>query len=167
MKIVLSVVLAIFIAGCSEEKSSQTNVVQTNGEPAVKEAVKQGTPVEQTKVEEVVQKAAHEVEESKVVKKVEEVKKVVATAPVVEKTPSVDGAKLFTTCASCHGTQAEKKALGKSRIIKGWDEAKIITALHGYKDGTYGGQMKAIMKGQADKLSDADIKALAKYISKL
>nr|WP_226966518.1 c-type cytochrome [Sulfurimonas sediminis] len=79
----------------------------------------------------------------------------------------VDGAKLFTACSSCHGANAEKKALGKSQIIKGWSETKIITALKGYKDGTYGGAMKAVMKGQAAKLSDADIKALAEYISQL
>ncbi|MEN4045388.1 c-type cytochrome [Sulfurimonas sp. NWX367] len=82
-------------------------------------------------------------------------------------TTTADGAKLFTACSSCHGAHAEKKALGKSQIIKGWDKTKIITALKGYKDGTYGGAMKAVMKGQAAKLSDADIKALAEYISKL
>nr|WP_245534132.1 c-type cytochrome [Sulfurimonas autotrophica] len=79
----------------------------------------------------------------------------------------MDGAKLFTVCSSCHGAHAEKKALGKSQIIKGWDEAKIIMALKGYKDGTYGGAMKAVMKGQVTKLSEDDIKALAKYISNL
>ncbi|XXF40629.1 c-type cytochrome [Sulfurimonas sp. NW7] len=82
-------------------------------------------------------------------------------------TTTADGAKLFTACSSCHGAHAEKKALGKSQIIKGWDKTKIITALKGYKDGTYGGAMKAVMKGQAAKLSDADIKALAEYISQL
>jgi len=81
-------------------------------------------------------------------------------------TPALDGKKIFTACAGCHGVHAEKKALGKSHIIKGWNSAKIVAALHGYKDGSYGGSMKAIMKGQASKLSDDKIKAVANYISK-
>ncbi|MBA1432331.1 MAG: c-type cytochrome [Epsilonproteobacteria bacterium] len=82
-------------------------------------------------------------------------------------TAAVDGAKLFTACSGCHGAKGEKKALGKSQIIGGWESARIVTALKGYKDGTYGGAMKAVMKGQASKLSDAEIKALADYISEL
>ncbi|WP_421716937.1 c-type cytochrome [Arcobacter arenosus] len=78
-----------------------------------------------------------------------------------------DGAGLYQSCAACHGINAEKAALGKSQIIKGWDAAKIETALKGYKDGSYGGAMKGVMKGQVARLSDADIKALAEYISKM
>ena len=56
--------------------------------------------------------------------------------------------------------------MGKSAIVKGWDEAKTVAALNGYKAGTlntYG--MGAVMKGQAAKLSDADIADLAKQIA--
>jgi cytochrome c553 len=38
---------------------------------------------------------------------------------------------------------------------------EITAALTGYKDGSYGGPMKAVMKGQADKMSEGDIKAFA------
>jgi len=78
---------------------------------------------------------------------------------------AADGATLFKTCATCHGANAEKHALNKSQVIKGWDAAKIEKALNGYKDGSYGGAMKGVMKGQVARLSDADIKALAGYIS--
>ncbi|AXH14235.1 c-type cytochrome [Malaciobacter mytili] len=71
----------------------------------------------------------------------------------------------FAPCASCHGAKAEKAALGKSQIIAGWDEAKTIAALKGYKDGSYGGAMKGVMKGQVARLSDADIADLAKQIA--
>ncbi|AXH08998.1 cytochrome C [Malaciobacter halophilus] len=71
----------------------------------------------------------------------------------------------WAACASCHGQNAEKKALGKSQVIAGWDEAKTIKALQGYKDGSYGGAMKGVMKGQVARLSDADIKDLAKKIA--
>jgi cytochrome c len=90
-------------------------------------------------------------------------------APAVENTASAapDGKALFAKCAACHGQNAEKSALGKSQVIAGWDVAKIETALNGYKDGSYGGAMKGLMKGQVATLSDADVKALAEYVSGL
>jgi len=80
---------------------------------------------------------------------------------------AADGAALFKKCVSCHGASAEKAALGKSQVIKGWDAAKTVEALKGYKAGTYGGPMKTVMKGQVAALSDADIDALAAYIAGL
>jgi cytochrome c553 len=77
---------------------------------------------------------------------------------------SADGAELYKKCAGCHGVNAEKKALGKSQIIKGWDAQKTVAALKGYKDGTYGGAMKALMRGQVAALNDAQIESLAKFI---
>ncbi|QKF82230.1 cytochrome C [Halarcobacter ebronensis] len=93
--------------------------------------------------------------------------KITATMAILGLTSlfAADGATLFKTCATCHGANAEKQALGKSQVIKGWDAAKIEAALKGYKDGSYGGAMKGVMKGQTTRLSDADIKALAGYIS--
>lgn len=77
---------------------------------------------------------------------------------------AADGATLYKSCAGCHGAKGEKKALGKSHIIQGWEVEKTVAALKGYKDGTYGGPMKGLMKGQAAKLSDADMQEVAKYI---
>jgi len=68
-------------------------------------------------------------------------------------------------CKGCHGANFDKPALGKSQIVKGWDAAKIEASLKGYKDGSYGGAMKAVMKGQVAKLSDADIADIAKQIA--
>jgi len=79
---------------------------------------------------------------------------------------AADGKSLFNKCMGCHGANGEKKALGKSAVIKGWSEEKVIEALNGYKNGTYGGAMKGVMKGQVMALKDEDIKALATYISK-
>ena len=78
-----------------------------------------------------------------------------------------DGAAAYKKCAACHGAKAEKKALGASKIIAGWDAAKVEEALNGYKAGTYGGGMKGVMKGQVASMSDADIKAVSAYISTL
>jgi len=71
----------------------------------------------------------------------------------------------FAPCAGCHGAKAEKPALGKSQVIAGWPAEKTIAALKGYKDGSYGGAMKGVMKGQVARLSDADIEDLAKQIA--
>ena len=76
-----------------------------------------------------------------------------------------DGAAYFAKCAGCHGQNAEKKALGKSKVIAQMSKADIITALKGYKDGTYGGPMKGLMKGQVAGLDDASIEAVATYIT--
>ena len=75
-----------------------------------------------------------------------------------------DGAALYKKCAGCHGVSGEKKALGKSAPIKGWEAQKTIDALNGYKAGTYGGAMKGLMKGQVAPLDDAKIEAIAKFI---
>jgi len=69
-------------------------------------------------------------------------------------------------CAGCHGADFEKSAMGKSKIVKDLSKADIEKALKGYKDGSYGGTMKGIMKGQVAKLSDDDIKAIAEKVGK-
>lgn len=78
-----------------------------------------------------------------------------------------DGASLYKKCAACHGAKAEKKALNKSQIIQGWDKEKLANALKGYKDGSYGGAMKGLMKGQVATYSDEDIKKVSEYIATL
>jgi len=78
---------------------------------------------------------------------------------------AADGAGLYKKCAGCHGMNGEKPALGKSKIIKGWKSEQTIAALKGYKDGTYGGAMKGVMKGQVMSLNDEQIKALGDYIA--
>lgn len=74
-----------------------------------------------------------------------------------------DGKALFGKCAGCHGANGEKVAMGKGQAIKGQSAADIEKKLKGYKDGSFGGDMKGLMKGQVSALSDADIKAIAEY----
>lgn len=102
-------------------------------------------------------------------KKGNKMKKIIAGLALVATTSVLmaDGAALYKPCAGCHGAKAEKAALGKSQIIKGWDVAKTTAALKGYKDGSYGGAMKGVMKGQVATLDDAKIAELAKYIAGL
>jgi len=70
------------------------------------------------------------------------------------------------TCKGCHGAHFEKKALGKSKVVKDMTHAEIATALKGFKDGSYGGPMKGLMKGQVAKYSNADLEAFAQTIGK-
>ena len=73
----------------------------------------------------------------------------------------------YAKCVGCHGVNGEKAALnGKSKIIKDMTKAEIKTAMLGYKDGTYGGAMKGLMKGQSISLSIEDIEAIANQIGK-
>jgi len=77
-----------------------------------------------------------------------------------------DGATAYKKCVACHGLNGEKVALGKSKIIKNMTKAEIETSLLGYQNGTYGGQMKALMAGQVKTLSATDIKDIANKIGK-
>lgn len=74
-----------------------------------------------------------------------------------------------TKCASCHGKKAEKKALGKSNIIKGMPVDKIITLTKAYASGETKAMpiAKTIKKQFIDKYDDKQIKAVAEYINKL
>ena len=87
--------------------------------------------------------------------------KVIALASLLA--PTLYGAST-AACKGCHGASFEKKAMGKSKVVKDMSKADIVTALKGYKDGSYGGVMKGIMKGQVASLSDADMEAIANEI---
>ena len=88
--------------------------------------------------------------------------------PAATKTTPISGYTFYAhKCASCHGKNGEKAAFNNAQIIAGWDKEKSIAALNGYKDGSYGGSLKGIMKGQVSALSDAQIEAVSEYISTL
>jgi len=93
--------------------------------------------------------------------------KTAQTAVQISRTAEpVSGSRLYVhKCASCHGKDAKKSALNASVSIAGWDTKKTQDALNGYKNGTFGGKMKAIMEGQSKPLSDEEIKLISEYIS--
>jgi len=81
---------------------------------------------------------------------------------------AADGTALYKKCAACHGTNGEKKALGKSEVINTMSEGDLVSALKGYKAGTRNTKgMGALMKGQVASYSEADITAVSKYISSI
>jgi len=183
MKIVISAVVAAFLLiGCSEDSSkkideaaSKTKESVTQTQEAAKEVVKSTNEmVEKAKVvaDKVVEASKEVAVEAKKLadETIEATKKTInkAAKDVQDATATVDAGKtLYKACAGCHGASGEKAALGKSQIIQAWPAEKTEHALNGYKDGSYGGAMKGLMKGQVSKLSDSDIKAVSEYISKL
>lgn len=80
---------------------------------------------------------------------------------------AADGATVYKKCISCHGQKAEKLPPGGNDIIKDWKAEHIKEALTGYRAGTYGHKMKAIMKGQVGKFTDEQIDAVSNYIPAL
>ena len=70
----------------------------------------------------------------------------------------------IAACAGCHGQNFEKKAMGKSKVVKDMTLKEIIDALKGYKAGTYGDSMKQMMMTQVINVKDADLEAMAKLI---
>jgi cytochrome c553 len=67
------------------------------------------------------------------------------------------GAVNVGACKGCHGQNWEKAALGKSKIVADMSKGDVSKALIGYKNGTYGGAMAGVMKGQVAKYSDAEL----------
>jgi len=87
------------------------------------------------------------------------------TVVAVSAMMAADGAEIYKTkCFSCHGEKAIKPALNKSQVIAGWDAAKTIASVTGYKNGE-GGPMKSVMKPIASGLSEDDLKAVAATIA--
>ena len=163
--LVITATALLLFVGCTEEKKEQTTskqeLVQTNEKKA--EEVKQ----KEIKVEEQKKVETSKVEEKKLEEpKAAETKKEEVTQTIAVVNDS-DGETLFKTCTSCHGQKAEKEALGKSQVIAGWDKDRVIKALNGYKDGSYGGVMKGIMKPHVESKTPEQISALADFISKL
>ena len=148
---VVATSLLLFV-GCTEDKKeakeqvAPKQEVTQNVEEKAKE-VKTEVKVEEKKVEEA---------------KSEEPKQVNETT-----SNELNAETLFKTCASCHGLKGEKEALGKSQVITGWDKDRVIKALNGYKDGSYGGVMKNLMKTHVETKTPEQIEVLADYISKL
>lgn len=70
------------------------------------------------------------------------------------------------TCAACHGANGVS-AVPIYPNLKGQQAAYLISSLKAYKSGQRQGGMSAIMKPQADMLSDQDMENIAAYYSSL
>ena len=190
-----SIVATIIFTGCADEKpSSKTEVKETkvSQEQFVEQVQESAAQVaatiaqESKKVVDVGSEVAKNVTDD-VLEKSQKIKEQVVegatqtkdkieetinnivetkTASKDETTSSLDkGKALYLKCAGCHGASAEKPALGKSQVIKGWSKEQLVEALNGYKDGTYGAVMKGVMKSQVSTMTQEDIEAVSEYIA--
>jgi len=173
MKIVISMVVVMFLIGCSDDTKEDTKKILKDVQENIKE-IKQEIKEHKEEVIEDVKDIKKEVKENLKEVKKEVSKHVEKVKPKVKKEEtkkvvivSTNGEQVFKKCVGCHGSNAEKKALNKSQIIKGWDKEKVISAIEGYKNGTYGSSMKGVMKSQVSKLNKNEIEAVSKYISNL
>ena len=72
-------------------------------------------------------------------------------------------------CKSCHGAKGEKKALGKSKVIKGMPVASIEKAMHDYASDKRKSIAiaKKMKKDFLQKRSKEDLRAVSQYIHDL
>jgi cytochrome c553 len=79
-------------------------------------------------------------------------------------TAAIDGKALFNqSCATCHGQQAEKKALGRSEVIVNNDYNDLMGDLKEFKNG----EGDPVMRQQVKPLSMEQLQAIAHYITTL
>lgn len=80
-----------------------------------------------------------------------------------------DGAKLFVekTCTACHGKDAKTPIMPDYPKIAGQSKAYAEKQMTDIKSGKRANGNSAAMKGVMVLVSDADIKDLAEYVSKL
>ncbi len=81
---------------------------------------------------------------------------------------SQSGAEIFKKCGICHGDKGQKHSLNITKFIAGMDKNDVVDILKAYKAkerNKYG--LGTMMQGQAAKLSNEDIDAVATFISNL
>ncbi len=80
-----------------------------------------------------------------------------------------DGAKLFAekTCTACHGKDAKTPLMPEYPKIAGQNEAYIVKQMTDIKSGARANGNSAAMKGVMVLVSEAEIKDIAAYVSKL
>ncbi|MDR2239611.1 MAG: c-type cytochrome [Zoogloeaceae bacterium] len=80
-----------------------------------------------------------------------------------------DGAKLYQekTCVACHGKDAKTPLMPNYPRLAGQNAAYAEQQMKDIKSGVRANGQSAAMKGVMHLVSDAEMKALAEYLSKL
>lgn len=83
--------------------------------------------------------------------------------------PKLDGAKLYTekTCVACHGKDAKTPILPDYPKLAGQNAAYAEKQMLDIKSGARANGNTAAMKGVMHLVNEAEIKALAEYLSSL
>jgi len=82
---------------------------------------------------------------------------------------AADGAALFKEkgCISCHGPEGSKPTASNYPILKGQNEAYLVQQIKDIQSGARDNGMTAMMRPIVKPLSEAEIKAIAAYLSSL
>lgn len=82
---------------------------------------------------------------------------------------AADGAKLYLekTCIACHGKEGKKPLMPDYPKVAGQNAQYIEKQMLDIKSGARANGNSAAMKGVMEIVSDAEIKAIAEYLSKL
>ena len=93
----------------------------------------------------------------------------IAAAVVTAPAFAADGAKLYgeKTCVACHGPEGKKPLMPDYPKIAGQNVKYIERQMLDIKSGARANGNSAAMKGVMEIVSEADIKVLADYLSKL
>ena len=80
-----------------------------------------------------------------------------------------DGAKLFTekTCNACHGPEGKKPLMPNYPRLAGQNAAYAEQQMKDIKSGARNNGQTAAMKGVMHLVDDAEMKAIADYLSKV
>lgn len=94
---------------------------------------------------------------------------IIAALAAASPTLAADGAKLYVekTCNACHGPQGNKTILPDYPKIAGQNQKYIERQMLDIKNGVRTNGNSAAMAGVMHLVSDAEIKILADYISRL
>lgn len=68
-------------------------------------------------------------------------------------------------CIGCHGSSWNRLALSSSKDVSTLTQEEIFKALVGYKNGTYGGEKREIMKAQLQHYSEDELLKISKMIT--
>jgi cytochrome c553 len=87
---------------------------------------------------------------------------VIAAPHVCEAEEPASTAKLDAACVACHGPAGNKPVTPQTPRLAGQADDYLVQALTQYRNG---GRQDPVMGAMAKGLSDAQIRALAKYFS--
>lgn len=76
-----------------------------------------------------------------------------------------DAGRGLLACASCHGAGGKGINAATGPVLRGQAERYLVQQLHDWKTGVRRNSAGGVMNSQAALLSDAEIAALARYLS--
>ncbi|MCW8820612.1 MAG: c-type cytochrome [Sulfurovum sp.] len=184
------VVATMLFTACGEETKKAASEATTATTEAVKKDTSDAVEAAKAKAAEVAEaakikaaelaaaaeakaaelKAAAEAKATEAVEAVKEktaeVTEAASTAVAAATSETAAAPSAYAKCKGCHGADGKTQALGKSAVIAGQDKAALIASMNEYKAGTRNvAGMGMLMKGQVASMSDADMEAVAEYLS--